>query len=87
MVAFNTVIKPLMPEKIQKMITFNTNFQSLHEFVNKDVLPEELGGNAGKFNNFNLCGAYKINGAIFQESQESRMITLGQNLSETFTLK
>ena len=51
MVAFNTVAKPLMPENIQKMITFHTDFQSLHEFVNKDVLPEELGGNAGKFDN------------------------------------
>ena len=35
MVAFNTVAKPLMPENIQKMITFHTDFQSLHEFVNK----------------------------------------------------
>ena len=40
-----------MPENIQKMINFHPDFQSLHEFVNKDVLPEELGGTAGKFDN------------------------------------
>ena len=54
MVAFNTVAKPLMPEKIQKMINFHSDFQSLHEFVSKDVLPEELGGNTGKFDN-SIC--------------------------------
>ena len=43
MVAFNTVAKPLMPENIQKMITFHTDFQSLHEFVNKGgVISESI---------------------------------------------
>ena len=42
MVAFNTVAKPLMPEKIQNMINFHSDFQSLHEFVSKMYFQKNL---------------------------------------------
>ena len=50
MVAFG-IVKPFMAEYVQKNIHFHSNYQELHEHVNKEVLPEELGGTAGKFDN------------------------------------
>ena len=50
MVAFG-MVKPFMPEYVQNNIHFHANYQELHSIVSKDVLPEELGGNDGKFDN------------------------------------
>jgi hypothetical protein len=52
MVAFG-IVKPFMADYVKNNIHFHPNYESLHEFVSKDVLPEELGGNGGKFDNSN----------------------------------
>ena len=51
MVAYG-VVKPFMSEYVRNNIHFHCNFQELHEFVSKEVLPEELGGLTGKFDNY-----------------------------------
>ena len=48
------LIKPFLAENVQKKMNFHPDLQSLHQHVNKDILPEELGGNAGQFDN-SLC--------------------------------
>ena len=50
MVAFG-IVKPFMAEYVQKNIHFHANYEELHEYVDKNVLPEEFGGTAGKFDN------------------------------------
>ena len=50
MVAFG-IVKPFMPEYVQKMINFHPDFDSLHSMVSKKNLPTELGGSAGDFDN------------------------------------
>ena len=50
MVAFG-MVKPFMPEYVQNNIHFHASYEELHSIVSKDVLPEELGGNDGKFDN------------------------------------
>ena len=52
-VIFN-MIKPFLAETVQKKMNFHSNLESLHEVVNKDILPQELGGNGGHFDN-SLC--------------------------------
>ena len=53
MMVFN-VIKPFLAQEIRDLINFHSNLESLHKFVNKDILPEELGGNAGPLDN-SIC--------------------------------
>lgn len=50
LVAFG-VVKPFMSEHVKKNIHFHSTLESLYEHVDKEVLPEEMGGNCGKFDN------------------------------------
>ena len=43
--------KPMLGERIQNMIVFHDSNESLHEHVDKRILPEEYGGPMGKFDN------------------------------------
>ena len=45
------LIKPFLSDYVKNNIHFHNSFESLHEKVSKDILPEELGGTAGKFDN------------------------------------
>ncbi len=51
--AFN-VVKPFLNERIKKSIYFHNSIESLHEQVPKEILPKELGGDLGPFDN-NAC--------------------------------
>ncbi|XP_057658442.1 alpha-tocopherol transfer protein-like [Diorhabda carinulata] len=42
-----TWIKPFLKEKIRGRIHVHSNFESLHKFIPKDILPEEYEGTAG----------------------------------------
>ena len=46
--AYN-MIKPFLNEDVKKSILFHDNLSSLHMHVNKEILPEELGGTQGPF--------------------------------------
>ncbi len=48
--AFN-MIKPMLTEDVRDSIVFHQSLESLHLDVDPEVLPEELGGTAGPFNN------------------------------------
>ena len=45
------MIKPLFNERVREMIQFHDSLESLHQEVDQSILPEELGGKAGKFDN------------------------------------
>lgn len=45
------MIKPLFSQRIQESIFIHDSFESLHQHVSLECLPEELGGNAGPFDN------------------------------------
>lgn len=45
---FFSLIKPILKKELLEVIHFHTHgFDSLHEFVSKDVLPEQYGGSLG----------------------------------------
>jgi len=44
-------VKPLLSQNVKDSIIFHDSNDSLHEYVDKEILPEELGGNAGQFDN------------------------------------
>lgn len=47
-----TMVKPFLSEKIKNRIFFHgSNLCSLHEHIPVEILPEELGGETGKFDN------------------------------------
>ena len=45
------MMKPLFNERVRSIILFHDDLESLHTFVDKEMLPEELGGSMGKFCN------------------------------------
>ena len=45
------MVKPLLYERARNKIAFHNSNESLHEFIDKDILPEEYGGPMGKFDN------------------------------------
>jgi hypothetical protein len=42
------VVRPLLKEKLRSRIHLHSRLESLHQFVPKDLLPEEYGGSAGR---------------------------------------
>ena len=44
-------MRPLLNERVKDSIIFHDKLESLHNFVDKEILPEELGGNSGTFSN------------------------------------
>ena len=45
------MMRPLFNERLKQSIIFQDDLASLHQFVDKEILPEELGGTAGKLDN------------------------------------
>ena len=48
--AYN-VVKPFLNERVKNNLFFHSSLESLHEHVPKDILPEELGGDMGPYDN------------------------------------
>ena len=48
--AFKLLIQ-FLNERVKNMITIHDSVESLHEYVDKKILPREYGGIAGKLNN------------------------------------
>ena len=64
--AYN-MIKPFVSDQIKESIIFHTDLSSFHEYVDKDILPEELGGTNGPFDNFEMASAvYEMSGYFKQ---------------------
>ena len=45
------MMRPLFNDRVKDSIIFHDKLESLHNFVDKEILPEELGGNSGTFSN------------------------------------
>jgi len=74
----NTMIamaRPLLHERVRDAIVVHDSLDSLHQHVDKSILPENLGGTAGKFDNSDCQNAItscpqifnQIENYIFQE--------------------
>lgn len=50
-------VKPFLKEKIKNRIYVHSDLTSLHQYLPKEVLPEEYGGTAGKLQIYH--GTYK----------------------------
>ena len=45
------MVKPLLYERARNKIVIHNSNESLHEHIDKTILPEEYGGPLGKFDN------------------------------------
>lgn len=53
-------VKPFIKEKIRNRIHLHSSFESLHQMIPKDILPEEYGGTAGKIQEFHDAWMKKL---------------------------
>ncbi|PZC74015.1 hypothetical protein B5X24_HaOG208446 [Helicoverpa armigera] len=60
--ALFNIIKPFLKEKMRKRIHFHSSFTALHEYVPKELLPEEYGGTG--------CSLDEINNAWVKKLEE-----------------
>ena len=61
------MIKPFLNERVQNSILFHDNLTSLHAYVEKQILPEELGGKQGPFDD-SAASAAVLNMSEYFES-------------------
>lgn len=45
------MVKPMLNQRIRDAIVFHNSNESLHKYVDKEILPQELGGDTGKISN------------------------------------
>ena len=45
------MIKPFLSEQVRNSIHFHDSLETLHQHVPKDILPTELGGSSGSYDN------------------------------------
>ena len=43
------MIRPMLNQRVRDTVVFHDSDRSLHQYVDKEVLPEELGGSNGRF--------------------------------------
>ena len=46
-----SMAKPFLHQRTTDAIMFHADYNSLYQHVNKEILPNEYGGSAGKFDN------------------------------------
>ena len=71
-------MKPLLNERVKNSIHFHNSLESLHEEVPKEILPQELGGDIGPFDNHDSAQAVFDIETHFNRVQE--MIQANKNL-------
>ncbi|CAH0595194.1 unnamed protein product [Chrysodeixis includens] len=54
------IIKPFLKEKMRNRIHFHSDYKALHEYVPKELLPEEYGGTSCALNEINLAWVKKL---------------------------
>ena len=64
------MIKPFLNEEVKKSIIFHDNLSSLHTYVDKQILPEELGGRQGPFDD-SAASAAVLNMSKYFESVQN----------------
>ena len=61
------MIKPFVSEQVKQSIIFHNDLSSFHNYVDKNTLPEELGGTNGPFNNVEMALAVKKMSEYFKQ--------------------
>lgn len=51
------MIKPFVNDRVKEGIVFHNDLDSFHSYVDKEILPHELGGTAGPFDNAEMASA------------------------------
>ena len=46
-----SMAKPFLHQRTTDAIMFHANYESLYQYVDKEILPKEYGGSAGEFDN------------------------------------
>ena len=63
------MIKPFLTEEVKNTIVFHSSFESFHKYVDKDILPRELGGTQGPFENSDTWFAVSTMAEYFVQVQ------------------
>ena len=63
------MIKPFVNKEMQERIIFHDDFESFHSYVDKDILPHELGGTNGSFDNTDMASAIHSMSDYFAQVQ------------------
>ena len=63
------MIKPFLTEEVKNTIMFHRSFESFHKYVDKEILPGELGGMQGSFENTDTWSAISIMAEYFVQVQ------------------
>ena len=71
-VAYN-VVKPMLSKAVKESIIFHKDLDSLHAYVDKEILPEELGGDGGVCSNEECLDALEAMEGIFDEFKKFKL--------------
>ena len=63
------MIKPFVNNQVKESIIFHDDFESFHSYVDKQILPEELGGTNGSFDNTEMASAVQSMSDYFAQVQ------------------
>uniref|UniRef100_A0A182P9H0 CRAL-TRIO domain-containing protein n=1 Tax=Anopheles epiroticus TaxID=199890 RepID=A0A182P9H0_9DIPT len=74
------ILYPMLSKKIKDQVRFHySNWDSLHEYIPADILPQEYGGTGGKVFDFK-----SIHGQVLDRANEfDRILTYGKRLGTT----
>ena len=72
------MIKPFVSEQVKQSIIFHNDFSSFHNHVDKNTLPQELGGTKGPFDNAEMALAVRKMSEYF--NQVHKYVNLNTNL-------
>ncbi len=67
-----TIVRPMLAKAVQDSIIFHPDMESLWAEVDKEILPEELGGALGKFSNIECREALEKIDNLLEESKSLR---------------
>ena len=61
------MIKPFVNERVSQSIIFHDSLESFHSNVEKEILPHELGGTNGEFDNSKMACAVNSMSEYFDQ--------------------
>merc|ERR1712111_29981 len=60
-------IRPWLNTEVKEMLVFHQNYEELHKFVEKSILPEDYGGQTGPLDNAEVSKALQDMEGYFQD--------------------
>ena len=61
------MIKPFVNERVSQSIIFHDSLESFHGYVDREILPKELGGTNGSFDNSKMAYAVSTMSEYFEQ--------------------